>query len=320
MKFEELDQVKYLFTLGDLLDRAGDFESAIKYYHEGNRFKKSYEGYEISIYENLTEGVLSAFTPSFYADKAEYGHSSDKPVFVVGMPRSGTTLFERLLSSHPEVAGVGELGFFSARCQEEAFGPSGQNLSAQEFAAFSKNKISEYAERFLKFLPQNASKAAHVVDSTPGNISQVGHIKLAFPNAHIIHSQRNPLDTALSVYFRNFVENSVRYANSMSDIVAVFHCHARLMKHYEDNLGLDIQKARYEKTVADTPGEVSRLLGPIVVDANAASFDNTASEDSIRTASIWQARQPIYKTSVEKWRNYEKHIGPLIDGLADLEY
>ncbi|MCP5084066.1 MAG: tetratricopeptide repeat protein [Alphaproteobacteria bacterium] len=320
MKLEDLDQVKYLFTLGDLLDRAGDFENAIKYYNEGNRFKKSYEGYEISKYERLTEGVVSVFTPSFYEAKADYGHSSDRPVFVVGMPRSGTTLLERLLSSHPDVAGVGELGFFSARCQEETFGPSASDISAQEFGAFSADKVSEYANRFLKFLPENASEVAHAVDSTPGNIAQVGHIKLAFPNAHIIHSQRNPLDTALSVYFRNFVENSVLYANSMSDIVTVFHCHARLMKHYEEVLGMNIQKARYEKTVANTPGEISRLLSPIVEDVSAASFDNTASEDSIMTASVWQARQPVYKTSIEKWRNYEKHIGPLIDGLADFQY
>ena len=319
-RLDDREHIGFLFALGRLYDRAGDYANAIEAYHEGNRRKKTLEPYDSDALAKLTDRIISVYTPKFYSERAGFGNDSQKPVFVVGMPRSGTTLLERLLSSHPDVASVGELGDFSIQCRREGFGSDPVWLSPEEHAAFSKQQIADLASGFLKRLEPLAHGAARAVDSTPGNIFQVGLISLTFPRATIIHSRRSPFDTGLSMYFQNFLEGNIPFSNSLSDIATTFHCHRRLLRHYRDELGLTVHVAEYEEIVADTPTQISPLLAAMNVDPAQASFDNTASDDAIRSASLWQARQPVYKTSVERWRSYEKYIGPLIDGLADFEY
>ncbi len=316
---EPEEKTNFLFALGDLYDRAGEFEDAFKNYQAANRLKKQAVPYSSEEYEKITEDVLATYTPSFFEQRDGYGHDSEKPIFVVGNPRSGTTLTERLLSSHPEIVGCGELGDFLICCRAEAWGKAPKPLSVEEIAACDKQAVLAFAENYLSLLAANGPAAQRAVDATPGNLVSLGLISLVFPNAHVVVSQRNPIDTALSNYFRNFAEGSVVYANDITDIVGAFHCQKRILAHYEDVLSLKIHKSKYEDVVADTPGQMTRLLTQLGVDPSATDFDNTASSEQIRSASIWQARQPVYTSSVEKWRNYEKFIGPLIDGLAGIE-
>ena len=319
-KFKEREQVGFLYALGRLYERAGDFEKAIDSFHQANRRKKVLEPYDNTAPERQTERIISVFTPEFFSRRADFGNDSKKPVFIVGMPRSGTTLLERLLATHPDVAGVGELGDFSVQCRREGFGPAPEWLRPDEIAELSQNDISGLAANFLSRLEPLAPGVKRAVDSTPGNFFQAGLIKLTFPNACIIHATRNPIDSALSIYCQDFEKGNIPYANDLSDIVVLFRCRQQLLRHFKDELGFTIHNARYEDIVADAPGQIAPLLTAMDLDPAEASFDNTASQDAIQSASVWQARQPVYKTSVEKWRNYEKHIGPLIDGLADLEY
>ncbi|MEM1198739.1 MAG: sulfotransferase [Pseudomonadota bacterium] len=318
--YGDADQISFLFSLGRLLDRAGDYSQAIQAYHEANRRKKILEPYNSERHEKLTDDIISCFTHSLISQKLSFGDPSLQPVFVVGMPRSGTTLLERLLSSHPDVAGVGELGDFSIQSRRQGHGPDPEPVTPGEAVALAREDVSGLASNFLERLLPLAKGAARAVDSTPGNLFLVGLIKMVFPNATIIHSRRNPIDTGLSMYFQNFKEGNILFANDLSDIVSAFKCHRRLLRHYRDELGLTIPTAQYEEVVNDAPSQISPLFQAMDVDPNQATFDNTSSSDPIRSASIWQARQPVYKTSVEKWRNYEKHIGPLVDGLTDFEY
>lgn len=316
---DEISERNALFLLGDLHDRAGDYKIAFDYYQRANRLKQQHDPHDREAMEKNTQEILSIYTPDFFRAREGFGHDSDKPIFVVGTPRSGTTLMERLLSSHPSVTGCGELGDFSVRCRRVASEEKPKQLHAPEISKLQNDDFLGFAESFLAVLDEKGPDSKRAVDASPGNVFQLGLVSLVFPNAHVVLSQRNPIDAALSNYFRNFVDGNVSYANDFDDIVHSMSCHRRVLKHYDEALPLKIHKAHYEEVVEDTEGQVSRLLEAIGLQAGGATFDNTASSEPIRSASIWQARQPVYKTSKERWRNYEPYIGKLIDGLAALE-
>jgi LPS sulfotransferase NodH len=238
------------------------------------------------------------------------GNESTRPVFIVGMPRSGTTLTEQILASHPGVFGAGELRFWH--------GASVKYESQVLRGAEGHEAIAAAADQYLQLLSSLSADASRVIDKMPANFMNLGLIHAAFPNARIIHMQRNPLDTGLSIYFQIF-SNTHTYANDLEDIAHYFTQYYRLMQHWRSTLGegaiLDVP---YEELVQDPEPWIRKMVQFAGLPWDPRCLDFHQTERTVVTASNWQVRQRITKSSAGRWRNYESYLGPL-RSLTELE-
>jgi hypothetical protein len=220
------------------------------------------------------------------------------------MPRSGSTLTEQVLSSHPAVAGAGELQFWGARYQHLR-----DIWSLTSSAEATKRLADDYLARLRPFGP----KAVRVTDKTLSNFMLLGVIHRVFPNATLIHCRRQPIDTALSIFTTNF-ETNLDFASDRGDLVFFFRQYQRLMAHWREVLSPDrLFEVDYEALVAAPESQTRRLIAACGLEWNDACLEPHRNTRRINTASVWQARQPIYHTSVERWRRYEPWLGELRD-------
>jgi hypothetical protein len=242
------------------------------------------------------------------------GDASTVPIFVLGMPRSGTTLTEQILASHPDVHGAGELPDLLAIAQRPVNGAGYPG----NILALDRAQLTVWGADYVAGLRRHAPGAKHITDKMPANFFAVGLIHLMLPHAKIIHVNRNPVDTCLSCFTRLF-NRKQNQTYDLAELGRYYVDYVRLMNHWRALLPagafLDV---RYEDIVADPETQARRLLDHCGLEWNAACLDFHKHRRSIRTASVTQVRQPIYKTSVERWRHYEKYLGPLLDALGDL--
>ena len=224
----------------------------------------------------------------------------DLPVLIVGMPRSGTTLTEQILSSHPEVAAAGEQTFWTSHRQNLRLSPAG---------APDGEALTKAADDYLARLRSYGPNARRVTDKMPKNFEMLAQVRLAFPEARIIHCRRHPIDTCLSNYFSYFV-GGVGFAFDRSDIVFQYREYERLMAHWRRVLPPDrFLELDYESLIADREAQVRRLVAFIGLEWDDACLAHERNARVVKTASLWQARQPIYTTSVERWRRYAPWLG-----------
>jgi hypothetical protein len=244
------------------------------------------------------------------------GNPSRLPVFVLGMPRSGTTLVEQIISSHPDVHGAGELPDLLEIAQRDIAGTGA--AFPNNIPAIDKAGLAGWAADYVAGLHRRAPDARHITDKMPANFLAVGLINMMLPNAKIIHVSRNPVDTCLSCFMQLFGSGQEQ-TYDLAELGRYYADYARLMEHWRsvlpDGAFLD---AQYEDIVADQETQARRMIAFCGLDWNDACIDFHKNKRSILTASVTQVRQPIYKSSVERWRHYEKFLGPLLDALGDL--
>jgi len=297
------------FAMGKYCDDVKDYERAFANYRRGNELLKSVAGrYDRQAHSNSADDMIRVLTRESLASITEGGSPSAKPVFVVGMPRSGTSLTEQIIASHPAAEGVGEPDFWlkAAEAHNDAIRQAVLGLPARR----------KLAQDYLNFIERRCPAALRIVDKTPANSDLVGVIHTVFPNARIIRMRRNPIDTCLSCYFQNF-STGISYTMDLADLADYYRVHQRLMDHWCRALPPGtILEVPYEKLVADQETWTRKILEFIGLewDERCLAFHET--KRSVVTASAWQVRQKIYRQSVERWRNYEKFIGPL-KGLRD---
>ena len=303
-------EARLQFAIGKYHDDLGEFEQAFAHYQRANELGKLYgTGYDRQQQALAVDVVKRIYQRDWIAREQINGNPSARPVFIVGMPRSGTSLAEQILASHPAVFGAGELGFW-------------KNAAALQAPSILTGKIDDGALRklandYLQLLQRYSTDAARVVDKMPDNFLHLGLIRAAFPNARIVHMQRNPIDTCLSIYFQHF-NTSHAYANDLDDLAHYYAEYSRVMQHWEANLPTEsILHVPYEGLVADQEGWSRKMLDFIGLPWDARCIDFHQCERTVSTASNWQVRQRISKTSVLRWRNYEKFVGPL-QKLMDL--
>jgi hypothetical protein len=243
------------------------------------------------------------------------GNLSDLPIFVLGMPRSGTTLVEQIIASHPDVHGAGELLDLQSITRRVVSGTGGfpGNILALDSVAMNK-----WADDYVAGLRKHSPDARYITDKMPNNFWFVGLIHLMLPNARIIHVKRNPVDTCLSCFTKLF-SGTLNQTYDLSELGRYYVDYSRLMDHWRKVLPagafLDVQ---YEDVIADQETEARRMIDFCGLDWNDACIDFYKNKRSVGTASVTQVRRPIYKSSVERWRHYEKFLGPLLDTLGDL--
>jgi hypothetical protein len=250
----------------------------------------------IDTFTRLFPGGESRFDPAVGVDDT-------RPVFILGLPRSGTTLAEQILSSHPAVAAGGELGFWGT------YGAWALSPGADPFAP---RAIQEMAERYQAELRRISPDALRVTNKNPFNFHFIGLIRLVFPRAFIIHCRRHAVDNCLSMYMSYFAAPDNNFMGDREELVFYYHQYTRLMQHWREVLPPErFLELDYEAVVADPEAQTRRLVGFCDLEWNDACLRPERNRRAVSTASSWQVRQPVYRSSVERWRNYEPWLGPL---------
>lgn len=303
-----------LYALGKMHDDCGDYEQAFGYYEQANLLKK--KPYDVDRDDRLRRAHEKTFSARFLDEIRGRGHESRQPVFIIGMPRSGTTLMEQIIGAHPDGAGAGELPAIPA-ISKELFGTDKRFASPKKVQALlDRDKIQDLAARYLGILQQGRGHATRIVDKLPTNFLFLGLIKAIFPHATIIHIVRNPLDSCLSCYFQNFT--NVRWANDLGVISRVYGIYRKSMAHWEKVLpDGSILNVRYEELVDDPETHARAVIEACGLEWDATVLEFFRQKSVVRTASVTQSRQPIYTTSKQRWINYAQHLQPVVSGIAE---
>jgi tetratricopeptide (TPR) repeat protein len=304
----------FSFRIGDLLDKDGRFDEAFDYYQRANRLRAV--AYDHAGSKARFEALAHFFSGSQMPLLPRAANRSELPVFIVGMPRSGTTLVEAILASHAQVHGAGELDDVFLM-QRELQDLSGANTSYPHcLESVSARVLDQVADRHLAKLQALAPDAARVTDKLPQNFLNLGLIELVFPGARVIHCARHPLDTCLSIYFQQFMQHH-DYATELEHIGLYYQEYRRLMAHWRAVLRLPLLEVGYEDLTANPEATIRHLLEFCGLPWDERCLRHHETGRVARTFSYHQVRQPIYKTSVARWKRYEKHLGPLIAALGD---
>jgi tetratricopeptide (TPR) repeat protein len=291
------------FALGKYHDDIGQFECAFKEYRTANELMKPFaDGYNREKRKDFVDRLIGLQPTKPTAAAPDGASASTKPVFVVGMPRSGTSLTEQIIASHPMAKGAGELDYWNTVVLEHG----AEVLQGQN--AIDERAKQQLAEGYLRTLENVSATALRVVDKAPLNSDHLGVIHSIFPNARIVYMRRDPIDICLSCYFQNF-SLAHSFTLDLSDLAHYYQEHHRLMNHWRTVLPRgSILEVPYEELVADQEGWTRKILDFIELDWDARCLEFQATERPVVTASFWQARQKIFKTSVQRWRNYEKFV------------
>jgi Sulfotransferase family len=294
--------MKLEYALGKACDDLKDYASAIGHFDAANRIDKGVTSYDRTQQAARVEQLIERYTPEYFARHAALGVADPTPVFVLGMPRSGTTLVEQIVSSHPLVAGGGE---------REYWVRSGLAWEQSGADGLTEAVIHRLAADYLAELRRVAPHATRVTDKLPYNFLWIGLIHLALPNARIIHCRRHPVDTCLSIYFAHFARRA-NFGSDRGDLAWEYRQYERLMAHWRAVLSADrLLDVDYETLVADQEAGTRRLIEFSGLEWDDACLRPESNRRVVMTASSWQARQPVYRSSVARWRNYEKWLGEL---------
>ncbi|MBE9552388.1 MAG: sulfotransferase, partial [Proteobacteria bacterium] len=284
-----------------------DYGEAFSWYRRGNDVRGrvlAAQGmqYNPARHDSRVDRIIASFGPTAFAG-GDRGSYSQQPVFIVGMPRSGTSLVEQILSSHADIAGGGELALV---------GEEVTRLSM--FEGYPERRpdgavLRQFADRYIGHLSHVGPGKNYVTDKKPANFLHLGLIALAFPNARVIHCRRDRRDVCLSCYFQNFVGPGQAFSYDMENLAHFHDAYLRIMAHWREVLPLRIAEIDYETLVADQEAETRRLLTFLECDWDPACLDFHRNRRPVVTASHTQVRRPIYTGSVGRWRNYASELG-----------
>ena len=311
------NRITMSFALADVYDKQKDFENAFRYLRQGNDISDKTLNYNADVFSAKVDGTINFFTGEFLHTAAPIRHTARTPVFVVGMPRSGTTLTEQILCSHPEVFGAGELGTLSRITNLMAKVVKTGEPYPQCLSSATTRVREQAAQYYIRDLDALDTDHAYVVDKMPHNFMNVGLMSYILPRAKIIHIRRDPRDTALSNYQQNFKakHGGMGYAFELVKLGRQINDYHRMMDHWRAVLPVPMFELTYEELVSDQEGMTRQLLDFIGLGWDESVRDFHKTERAVKTASVAQVRQKIYQTSKQKWRDYEDYLGPLLETL-----
>ena len=314
-----------LFAYGHALTGMGERDRGFDCLSQANTLHRKHVLYDEAATLDLLDALRDIFTPELLRDKAGLGRSSDSPVFVVGMPRSGTSLVEQILASHACVYGVGERReFIHALTQAITTGlPEYPDVATLDFDALETVTGTQlaalgdtYLRRIDRIVEGGAAQYQRIVDKAPYNFMHAGFIHLALPNARIVHVRRAPTDTCLSIYSYRFED--VPFSYDLAELGRYYRAYDALMAHWRRVLPAEVFiEIDYEMLVQDFETEVRRLLEHCKLEWDARCLDFHRTERRVETASAAQVRRPLYNTSVRRWRPDAARLRPLLDALGD---
>jgi tetratricopeptide (TPR) repeat protein len=305
------------FALGKCFDDIGDHDRAFPQFIEGNKLKRATFEYDAGKMMQRFSDTMKVFNQGTMERLRGGGDASRLPIFVLGFPRSGTTLTEQIIASHPDVHGAGELPDLMAIALRDIAGT--RSAFPYNILELDHVGLAAWGADYIAGLQSRAPEAKRITDKMPANYFVIGLIHLMLPNAKIIHINRNPVDTCLSCFMQLF-SSGQEHTYDLSELGQYYVNYVRLMEHWRSVLPagafLDIQ---YEDIVSDQESQARRLIDFCGLEWSDVCIDYHKHNRSVITASMAQVRRPIYKSSVERWRPYRKFLGPLLDKLGELD-
>jgi Sulfotransferase family len=299
---EPKQRIRVHLALGKAADDLGDYEEAMRHFDAAEAVRNGIVRFDLAKFEARVDRLIASFTPESLARAASIGLDDPMPILILGLPRSGTTLVEQILSAHPDVTAGGELSFWN-----EHGSPWEQANSAQAQAEL----LSRSAYDYRQLLSRLAQGAARVTDKMPLNFQWAGLIHLAFPRATIIHCRRSPIDTALSIHQTHFNPHML-FPTGGESLVGYIRTYQRLCAHWRSVLPPErFIEIDYEALVEDPEPAIRRMVTACGLAWNDACMSSHRNARVVKTPSKWQARQPIYRHSIGRWRAYERWLGPL---------
>jgi tetratricopeptide (TPR) repeat protein len=300
------------FALAKAYDNLGRYEEAMQAYDEAHRFaylgRFGQEPFQPDRYAEAIDAIVQAFPAPVPNAQVRNTASGKLPILIVGMIRSGTTLTEQILSRHPRVGAAGEHLFW-----HRGAGTS----QRQEWLAKHPEEIGELGENYIEELRRACPNTERVTDKLPGNYLRLGVVRSALPEAKIIHCRRNPVDNALSIYFTP-IKTSSAFSHTKASIAFAYRQYMRLMDHWRQALPPQhFMEVQYEELVENPEPIIRQMLEFLELEWDEACLSPEDNAKEVKTASLWQVRQPIYRTSVERWRRYEPWLGELSQLIQD---
>ena len=296
------------FAIGKALDDADRFDEAFAAYEQANRAYRDAralagDNFDAALLEREVDELIARYGPDYFGSVAGWGNASELPVFIVGMPRSGTSLVEQIAASHSLVFGAGELRDIG-------------ELAAQLGPAMAPAEVERLSETHLARLRALGGGAERVVDKMPDNVFKLGAIATLFPGARVIFCRRDPRDICLSCYFQKFTAGQLTFSYDLADCARRYRETERLAAHWRRVLPLRMIEIEYEALVASLEVESRCLLEFLGLDWEPACLEFHNTRRTVTTASSWQVRQPLYDRSVGRWRHYANHLAPLFADLG----
>lgn len=295
------------FALGKSHDDLGQYEVAMTHFDAANRIRRRFSGFQREPFQRLVDLTISQCSREFFAERAAVGSNDETPLLILGMPRSGTTLLETIVSSHPQVAAAGEQSFWMDHASVmDRGGPAEVPLDT----------FARMAGDYLRVLRRFSNTALRITDKMLFSFLWLAMIHTALPKARIIHCRRNPVDTCLSIYFTNF-QTRRGFFSDRDDLVFYYRQYQRLMDLWRSVLPSNrLLEVDYEALIADREAETRRLIDFCGLQWNDACLAPEQNQRVVRTASMWQVRQPVYRSSVARWKRYEPWLGGLRELLS----
>jgi hypothetical protein len=312
------DRYHLEFSLGKALEDAGEFAASFRHYDDANRLRRAKVNYRTEETSAHTQRSKALFTRSFFAARESGGAEAADPIFIVGLPRAGSTLIEQILSSHSRIEGTMELADLAHIARELADQKSKSDVSKypETLAGLEPDRLRALGEEYLaRTRIQRKTARPFFIDKMPNNFAHVGMIHLILPNAKIIDARRHPMANCFSAFKQHFARGQ-SFSYSLEDLGRYYRDYVELMAHFDEVLPGRAHRVCYERMVADTESEVRRLLAYCGLEFEPACLRFNETARAVRTASSEQVRRPIFSDAVDQWRNYEQWLQPLRDALG----
>ncbi len=313
------DQSHLHFALGKAMEDREQFDESFRYYEKGNAIRSKRHRYNPKINVFDTARQIKTLDATFFAARQGWGHSVPDPIFIVGLPRAGSTLLEQILASHSEVDGTTELPDIIAIARR--LGKKSRSNPASSYpeilTSLSAEAIADLGKGYIDSTRIQRADAPYFIDKMPNNFKHIGLIHLILPNAKIIDARRHPMAGGFSC-FKQLFAHGQRFTYKLADLGHYYRDYVKLMDHWDEVLPDRVLRVRYEDMVSDTENQVRRLLNYCGLDFEEQCLRFYETQRAVRTPSSEQVRQPVYTEGLEQWRNYERHLGPLRDALGPL--
>ncbi|MGH8130858.1 MAG: tetratricopeptide repeat-containing sulfotransferase family protein [Steroidobacteraceae bacterium] len=317
-KVDEANRVHLHFALGKAHEDAGQYAASFEHYANGNSLHRARNPYDADLNTKRVDRLKAVFTRELFAARAGQGCDAPDPIFIVGMPRAGSTLLEQILGSHSAVEGTTELPEIITMARELRGLAEGEDIGsyADVLAAMSREALRELGERYLsRTRVHRKTGRPHFIDKMPNNFLHVAMIHLALPNATIIDARRHPMACCFSNFKQHYARGQ-RFSYDLADMGRFYRDYVMLMAHFDAVLPGRVHRVFYERIVEDTEAEVRRLLDDCGLPFEPECLRFFENARPVRTASSEQVRQPIYRDGMEQWRHYECWLGPLETALG----
>jgi tetratricopeptide (TPR) repeat protein len=313
---DDVDQAQLHFALGRAYEHKKDYAAAFEHYDTGNTRRRKTIPFDIAVFESKTRRVRECFDTEFFAQRSHTGHPNAAPIFIVGLPRSGSTLVEQILASHSSIEGTFELPnvltivreFDHADPQHDAYPENVRDVSAEQFTALGR--------RYMEETSPIRSGRPHFIDKMPNNFSHVGLIQAMLPNATVIDVRRHPMDCCFSTYKQYFAEGQ-SFSYDLETLGRYYRCYLSLMDHWDSVLPGKVLHVAYEALVGDPETNIRRLLTHCGLDFEPGCLSFHETKRPVRTSSAEQVRQPLYASGIGYWRHFEPQLEPLRRTLGD---